>query len=375
MALDLGNIRQEIDKIDDEMLALFQKRMECSKQVAEYKVEHGLPVLNATREQQILDDIASKAGDNATRTELLFSTIMNISRGAQYPLVTKQSPVRDIIKSALNLPFSPQKIGFQGTNGSYSQMALKKLFPNSDDISFTHFEDVFKAVHDGKIDAGVLPCENSYAGTISENFDLLLKYDLKINAMTDLTVNHCLLVKKGADLSKIKTVYSHRQALSQCAEYITEHGFEPVAMENTAFAAKYVAESNDCTIAAIASESTAELYGLEIAKVGVQSAKQNFTRFMTVSRNLTANTDADLVSIAFSLPHTAGSLYKMLSMLASAGLNMTRIESRPDKESPFRYVFYVDFEGNIKDETVASMLCGLYDELPMMKILGNCKII
>ena len=375
MALELSEIREEINKIDEQLLELFLKRMECSGQVADYKVEHNMPVFNGAREQEILDKIASKSGEYGDSTRLLYSTIMNISRALQYPAVTKSSPFRQVIDNALSAEFSPKKVGYQGSEGSYSQTVAAKMFGDANMQKYAHFRDVFEAVASGEIDCGIVPIENSYAGSVSENYDHLLNYDLKINAIFDLPVNHCLLVKPGADLSKIRTVYSHPQALAQCSVYLNEHGYESAAMDNTAFAAEFVAKSADGTVAAIASEQAAEKNGLEIAARGIQtSGKHNFTRFIAISREMATPADAELVSIAFSIPHEPGSLYKTLSMLAANGLNMTRIESRPDRESPFRYIFYIDFIGNIADERTAALLCGLDNELPLLKLLGNCRI-
>lgn len=375
MALELSEIREEINRIDEQILNLFLQRMKCSGQVAAYKVEHNIPVYNGAREQEILDKISAKSGEYGDSARLLYSTIMNISRALQYPSVTKNSPFRLVINSAVSADFSPKNIGYQGSEGSYSQNVAKKMFVAAKMHNYAHFRDVFEAVANGEIDCGIVPIENSYAGSVSENYDHLLEYDLKINAVFDLPVNHCLLVKPGTDLSKICTVYSHPQALAQCNVYLNKHGYEPSAMDNTAFAAEFVAKSDDDTVAAIASEQAAEKNGLIIAAKGIQtSGKHNYTRFIAVSKEMAVAPDAELVSIAFSIPHEPGSLYKTLSMLAANGLNMTRIESRPDKESPFRYIFYVDFIGNISDEKTAALLCGLDNELPMLKLLGNCKI-
>lgn len=374
MALDLSQIRKEIDGIDEQLIRLFMKRMDCTKRVAEYKTQNGLPVLNVQREREILEKVGGAAGERETAARLLFGTMMDISRAAQYPLVTKNHPLRGEFGAALNRPFAPKKIGFQGTHGSYSEAAAAAIGADAERLSFEHFEDVFQAVSAGEIDAGVVPAENSYAGSISENYDLLLKYNLKISAMVDLPIEHCLLTA-GGDKSKIKKVYSHKQALAQCREYIIQSGFEPIEMENTAFAAKFVAESGDETLAAIAGERSAEIYGLTVAEKSIQSSNTNFTRFMAVSREMCVRPDADLISVAFAIDHTPGSLHKTLSMLSAGGMNLTRIESRPDKASPFRYVFYVDFTGNIGDEATASLLCGLSDELLMLKVFGNCKIL
>ena len=373
--MELSDIRKQIDEIDSQLLPLFLKRMECSSAVAEYKAEHNLPVLNAQRENEILDRLSKEAQGNETAVRLLYSTIMDVSRMAQYGKVSKGKRLAKQIEDAKDTSFTPKTVACQGVAGAYSHIGAKKLYENCEISFFDSFEDVFKKVADGEFDCGIVPIENSYAGSVVENYDLLLKYNLYINKAINLPIEHCLVAKEGATLESIKDVYSHNQGLLQCAEFIKEMGYNSHATKNTAVAARSVAESNDTTIAAIASSESAEIYGLNILKKGVQSSKLNSTRFVVVARKMQITKDCDHVSVAFPLPHVAGTLHRTLSKLAAANLNLTKIESRPMKSSPFSYLFYLDFCGNLFDKNIQALLSGMEEEIPDFTLLGNYKIL
>ncbi len=369
--MDLNEIRNEIDQIDGQLIRLFLKRMECSKAVAAYKTQNGLPVLNTQREKEILDNVAQKSGEMADEAKLLFQTMMTVSKVSQYPMVTQNHPLRQTVQKAFETPFAPKKIGCPGTLGSYSEEAAKTLFPASELCYYPSFEDVCQALKNKKVDAAVLPVENSYAGSVSENYDALLKYHLYINAAFNLPVSHCLVACKGTDRSQIRKVYSHEQALNQCKDYIDQNGYEKEEMINTSYAAKFVAGKADPTLAAIASRQTAQLYDLVILDENIQSSKNNSTRFIAVSNTMAVQDDADLISIAFRLPHQPGALYNVLCKLYCLGVNITKIESRPDKNTPFEYVFYLDLKGDLKNDKILGVLCGLQEELPMFEIFGS----
>ncbi len=373
--MDLKDIRKQIDDIDAQLLPLFLKRMECSKAVAEYKAEHNLPVLNAQRENEILDRLSKEAQGNETAVRLLYSTIMDVSRMAQYGKVSGGKKVSRQIDDAINTKFEPKTIACQGVAGAYSHVAAKRLYESSDISFFDNFEDVFKNVAEGKFDCGIIPIENSYAGSVVENYDLLLKYNLYINNAIKLPIEHCLVAKEGATLESIKDVYSHNQGLLQCADFIKEMGYNSHATKNTAIAAQSVANSDDITLAAIASKEAAEIYGLNILKKGVQSSRFNSTRFVVIAKKMQITRDCDHVSIAFPLPHVAGTLHRTLSKLAAANLNLTKIESRPMKSSPFSYLFYLDFCGNLFDKNIQALLSGMEEEIPDFTLLGNYKIL
>ncbi|MBQ2675800.1 MAG: prephenate dehydratase [Clostridia bacterium] len=369
--MDLKEIRNKIDSIDDQLLDLFLQRMECSKQVAEYKVANNIPVLNAQRESEILDKVASDAGDYAEHARLLYSTIMDISRSAQYPYVCKNNSLNEVITSATNTEFAPKIVGCQGTIGAYSEQAALTLYPDCEIKYYPTFEQVFKAIENGEVDCGVLPVENSCAGSVVENYDLLMKYDMYINQQVDLSISHCIAACPNADMGTIKTVFSHEQALNQCADFITEHAISPHSMRNTAIAAEYVANKGDDTLAAICSERCADVYSLKILHKNIQTSSVNTTRFVVVSKSMSIKPDASHISVAFTLPHIPGALYRVLSKLAAFNLNLTKIESRPVKTSLFEYLFYLDFNGNLLDEKTASLLASLNEEMPQFKLFGN----
>ena len=254
-------------------------------------------------------------------------------------------------------------------------MAAQRMYPNAEIKYYPTFEDVFNAVSSGEIEGGIIPIENSYAGSVVENSDLLIKHDLHINCAYNLPVCHCLVANKGADIKTVKTVISHEQALNQCSDFIKEHGYAQKSAANTAIAAKQVADGDDITVAAIASEATAELYGLQILARAIQTSDNNTTKFVAIAKNMAFSDDSNCISISFCIPHTPGSLYKTLSKLAAYGMNMTKIESRPDRHSPFQYVFSMDFTGSLCDEATVSVLCGMCKELPVLNILGNYKLL
>ena len=373
--MDLNQIRQQINEIDEQIVNLITKRMACSIDVANYKVNNGLPVLNSAREQEVLEKVSSKSPDLRNEMYALYSAIMDISKAQQYPIVYQNCEQKEKIFNGFRDRVGEiEKVICAGMDGAYSSMAAKKLFPNAQ-LSYTEdFSDIFDRVKSGEFDRGIIPVENSFAGSVVENYDHLIDFDMYITDAITIPVNHCLMGLAGAR-DKIKCVYSHEQALAQCAEFIDNHGYTPSLYKNTALAAKFVAESGDDTMAAIASERAAQINGLEIFERNIQSSDENSTRFVAISNKLTIGHDADVISIAFSLPHdTAGALFCVLSRLAAMGLNMTKIESRPLKSSPFEYMFYMDFIGNVKDEKTWGLICGLSDELPEFKFIGNYRI-
>ena len=252
-----------------------------------------------------------------------------------------------------------------------------KLFPDSEIDFYPDFSDVFEAVENGSADYGVLPIENSTAGDIRQTYDLLAKYNFYICKRTQIKINHCLAAKPGAD---IKTIYSHEQALKQCFGFLKEYPARQVPYANTALAAEMVANSDDNTIAAICSERCAELYGLETVKRDIADNPDNTTRFICISKRPEVTPDADIISICMSLPHTTGSLYRMLIRFALYGLNITKIESAPVpqakqdiKRETFDVVFYLDFEGNALDPEVVRLMTILEEEMKYFKFLGNYK--
>lgn len=371
--MNLEEIRKKIDGIDAQLLPLLVQRMKCSKQVAEYKHSAGIPVLNAARENEILDRVGENAGEFGGAAKVVFSTIMNASRALQHEMLGGGEQLRREIKAAINSPHNPAEpvIACQGVPGAYSNAAARLLYPGAKIRFYERFENVFQAVHSGEADYGIIPVENSSAGSVHEAYDLVIKYKFYISAALDLPVAHCLLGIKGSSVKNIKEVRSHPQGLLQCNEFIQKHGFTAISCLNTAVAAEAVSKLNKPEIGAIASRESADLYGLDILEEGIQTSQNNATRFIAISRQMKISQNADKISMLFSLPHTTGSLYSTLSRFAVRGLNLTKIESRPIQGSNFQYYFYLDFTGNVRDEETVNLLCALHDELPEFAFLGN----
>lgn len=373
--MDLTEIRKKIDDTDSKILPLLVDRMKLSLEVAQYKKEHNMPVLNVEREQEILDKILKQGGDYGRAIQSVYSSVMEASRSLQHNFLNGGSELRNVIEKSLKekgVAVKCEKVACQGVEGAFSSQASRKVFDEPDIIYYSQFEDVFRAVSDGEAEYGVVPIENSSAGSVHETFDLMMKYRLFISEAVDLSVNHCLLVKPETDVKEVKKVYSHPQALSQCSDYIKEHNLTPIPYRNTAAAAKFVSETDE-NAAAVASEEAAEIFGLQIAARQIQSSKFNKTRFLVLSRKLTIDENAEKISLIFSLPHVPGSLCNVLSRFFRCGLNLTKIESRPIKDSDFQYYFYLDFTGNVRNSDTLNLLCELSEELPAFTFLGNYR--
>ena len=264
-----------------------------------------------------------------------------------------------------------EKIAYQGIKGANSYEAAQRLFPESDLTAYKSFDDVFRAVEDGECAYGVLPVENSTAGSVAAVYDLILRYRFYIVGALDLLIDYCLAGLKQSTLGDIEKVISHPQALSQCEQYISRMGFESAACSNTAVAARDTAREKRLNLAAVCSYKAAEEYGLKVLDDHLQDNKNNKTRFIVISKKLYINENANKVSLCFSLPHVTGALFHMLQRFDSLGLNLTKIESRPIPDKDFEYLFYLDFSGSVKSEGVTSLLCKLSGELPEFSFLGN----
>lgn len=372
--MDLLELRNEIDKLDDELIPLLLKRMDISCQVAEYKVQNGIPVLNEQRELEILEDVASKCGEQGEVIKTVFSAIMDASRALQHKIIGGGVELRNLISNAKcekNLTANGEPIACQGVQGAYSGEAAKALFPDSPIDFHKQFEDVFEAVNQNKARFGIIPVENSTAGSVHESYDLIMKYKFFIVGAYDLRVDHCLCAKPGVKFEDIENVYSHTQALSQCNIFLKNFDFTGITFSNTAAAAKFVSESEKNNIAAICSESAAKKYGLKIIRKGIQNVTNNTTRFIVISKELVIDEDAEKISLIFSAPHRTGSLYRVLGRFSMTGLNLTKLESRPVANGRFDYYFYVDILGSVRDEQTLDLLCALSDELPEFSFLGN----
>ena len=374
--LDLLECRNKLDKIDSEIVRLFEERMQVCGDVAEYKIGVGKAVYDGEREKQKLAAVQGLAhGEfNQEAVKEIFSQLMAVSRRFQYGLLADHGQVEPMgFQEVDSLKKENIRVVFQGVEGAYSHAAVRKFF--GEEVFASHvpeFEDTMKEVEEGRADYAVLPIENSTAGFIINNYDLLLKYGNYIVGEVYVPISHMLLGLPEAELSDIKTVYSHPQGLMQSADFLSLHKeWEQIGVLNTAVAAKKVMEDRDKTQAAIASRTAGALYGLKELACEVNNVKGNTTRFLVLGKEPVYEKKAGKVSVAFEIPHVSGSLYNILGNFIFNGVNMTMIESRPIPEKTFEYRFFVDFEGNLGDASVKNALTGIRAEASSMRILGN----
>ncbi len=370
--MELEEIRKQINITDDRIAELFIERMKLCKEVSEYKIKNDLPVFQKDREEQVLQRMSDMFPKNMKESsQVLYQTIMDISKCFQYQQFFSDKNRIESEPVDLNVKC---KAAVPGTEGSFSQMACKKLLPNGEITFFNGFEQVFEAVDNKSFDFGVVPIANSTAGSVTATYELLKKYDLKICAGTKLRISHCLAARKDTDPNDIQIVYSHEQALMQCSDYITRHGYKGHNYANTALAAQFIAQS-DRPVAAICSHESALNNGLKIIADDIANAAENYTRFIVISKKTLCTEKADVISVSLSLPHEKSALYRLLTKFSVAGLNLTMIESRPLANTDFEAVFYLDFQGSIRDPKVAMLINQLEDELGYFKFLGNYEYI
>ncbi len=372
---DLLEYRGQLDEIDAQIVALYEKRMDVCKEIAQYKISTGKKVFDRQREREKLVKVKSLTHDEfyGHGVEELFEQIMSVSRKLQYRMLT-ESGVQGRLPfiGVDDLGTKNARVVFQGADGAYSQAAMVKYFGS--EVKSFHvdtFREAMEAIDEGAADFAVLPIENSTAGIVSENYDLLAEFENYIVGEQIIRIEHCLLGLPGTSIDQIDRVYSHPQSLMQSAKFLSERDWQQISMQNNAFAAKKVAQDGKPDQAAIASEYAAQVYGLEVLKKGVNQSDLNSTRFIIVTNQRIFRKDAKKISICFEVPHESGSLYHMLSHFIYNNLNMTRIESRPIPERSWEYRFFVDFEGNLADGAVKNALRGLREEAIGLRILGN----
>lgn len=375
--MELNEIRERINNLNDEMLALFMERMKLSEAVAVYKKEHKLPILDKTREREILAEMIQKGGaEYETYVYQFFNTLMNLSKARQSEILTSDSKVGEVIRKMVEneeaiFPKSGM-IACQGVEGANSQEACDRLFPHGSILYVNTFEAVFQAVQSGLCKFGVLPIENSANGSVRTVYELLQKYHFYVVRSTRQWIHHTLLVKPGTKLADVKTIYSHQQAIGQCSVWLEKmKGVNVVPAGNTAIAAKMVADASGKDCAAIASPRCAELYGLEILEDKIQDSDNNYTRFICISKEPVRYEGANHISLIVSCANTPGSLYEMLSKPASLGINMIKLESCPIPGRNFEFVFFVELEASVKEPTVLPMIEDLERSCPEIWFLGN----
>lgn len=352
--MNLEELRAEIDTIDDNLLQDFAQRMNVVGQIGLEKKSEGLPTLDPAREREKLADIVAKLPPEMEQYGYtLWSMLFEISRSYQSSLNPQPSALRKDIERAIadTQPLFPPAatVACQGVEGAYSQLACEKLFKHPQVMYFKTFESVFSAIENGFCDYAVLPLENSTAGSVKEIYDLMLSHSsFKIVRSTRLKVDHNLVAKKGTKMSDIKEIFSHPQAISQCAKFLDAMpGVKITACENTAAAAETVAKSERTDVAAISSYNCVELYGLERLAADIQDRSNNYTRFICISKKLEIYPGADKTSLMLVLPHRPGALYQILGRFYALGMNLIKLESRPLPDREFEFMFYFDLETSV----------------------------
>ena len=351
--MELKDYRKEIDEIDQKMVELFTRRMDIAADIGRYKQENNLPVYDPKRERQKLGTLTEMTREDlGAYVEGLYSTIFELSRAYQRMLSPKATALREEIEAAIestpNLFPERALVACQGVEGAYSQQACEKIFKRPQIMYFDSFEGVFSAIDSGLCPYGVLPLENSTAGSVNHIYDLMMEYHFHIVRSTRIKVDHSLLVRPGVKKEDIREIFSHEQALSQCSEFLSEmKGVKITPCANTAAAAKMIFESGRTDAAAISSRSCAELYGLQCLQDSIQNQGSNYTRFICISKDLEIYPGSDTTSVMMTLPHKPGALYRTLARFNALGINIQKLESRPLPGSDFEFMFYFDFESSI----------------------------
>ncbi len=372
----LDKYRKQIDKIDSKFIKLFEKRMDIAKKVGEYKKEHGMEIFVPEREKAILDKRSTQIKKDEYKKYAVdfFESLMRISKKLQSKIIDSDISDLEIIKTA-DFKEDNIKVVYPGIAGSYSGEALKAFFPDAKNVFNTEtFFEAAEMVSSKKVDYGVLPFENNSSGAIADTLDLIISQKLHISGEISIEVEHCLLGTKDSEISDIEEIYSHNQGFLQSNTFLkTLKNVKCIPLDNTAIAAKFIAETQSKKKAAIASKLAAETYGLKILKENINENSSNSTRFVIVSSRLTTGKECDKISAIFTTRHKSGALCDVLYVFAQNAINISHIESRPLKERNFEYIFHVDFEGNLSDENVRSTISSIKKLGVQFTILGNYK--
>ncbi|MCC0700257.1 prephenate dehydratase [Clostridioides sp. ZZV15-6383] len=392
---DLTSYRNEIDNIDKELIQLFEKRMNTVLEIAKHKMKNNTTILQKDREEKVLSRAVNNLDNKAYSQETIqfFNSIMEVSRGLQKRLINNDGEQKieysldasnrkfDLlhIDKYKSLKYELNKknilVGFPGISGSFTEEALNKFFNKKTyKKQFKEFKDVFIALKNRELDYGIIPIENSSTGAISETYDLLRKYDFYIVGEECIKIDQNLIGIKGTKLEDIKEIYSHPQGIGQSSEFLKQNStWKLIPFNNTATSAELVKKLQDKTKAAIASKKAANIYGLEIISPCINDITNNYTRFVVISNQIHIEEESNKMSIVFSVEHEAGKLYKVLGYFAKNNINMTKIESRPMKNTSWRYFFYIDFECSIYNSKVYDLLELIEHNTAYFKFMGVYK--
>lgn len=367
---DLTDLRKQINEVDEALVKLFFERMDIVHKVAEYKKESKMPVLDKKREEEVINRQLDKINDETKKEQLkeLLEFIMHLSRKSQREFLEQYN-----LEASPHKKIGYSKVGFQGVAGSFSHEALMEYFgEEADTISYLSFNDVFEALKKDEIKYGIVPIENSYTGSIAEVYDLLGKYDFHIVGEKCIEIEHNLLGTKDSDISSIEEVYSHAQGFLQCSRLFSNYSnWKLIPYFNTAKSAQYVSNVNKKSKACVASKKAAKVYDLKILKENINDSENNYTRFIIISKELCLQEKCHKVSIVLTLKNEVGTLSNVLKHFAENGLNMLKIESRPLLHKSWQYIFYIDFNGNLLENSTKKALELIEKESLFFKILGN----
>ncbi len=373
--MDINESREKINQIDDQLIHLFEQRMEAALEIARYKQQNHLPVYDPARERQVLlRQTAAVPPQLSASARVLYSTLFDLSRSYQHRYLSAPSDLPDRIRAAVKDEDFPAQavVACQGVEGAYSQQACEKLFDMPNIMFCKRFEGVFQAIESGLCRYGVLPIENSAYGSVDEVYDLMRQHRFYIVRSIKVKVNHQLMALPGTKLSDIREVVSHSQAIGQCGRFLkTLPDVKITPCENTAAAAKLVSQSGRRDLAAIASPACAELYGLVPLQKNVCDTDHNFTRFICIAREIEIYPGANRMSLMLTLPHKPGSLYRMIARFAALGLNLTKLESRPLAGTDFEFQFYFDLEASVRNDDAVNLVGELSSENEDFTYLGS----
>ncbi|WP_256436712.1 bifunctional chorismate mutase/prephenate dehydratase [Atopobium sp. oral taxon 416] len=376
---DLPEVRKDLDSIDSQMIDLFLQRMKLADEVADYKAKNHLPILDREREREKLARVANSVPmEFRNYAQVLEGLLMEAARAREYKDIGTMSNVGSQIYEAIKHEpkLFPQRanVACQGVEGAYSQIATDRIFKHPTIAYFDSFEGVFRAVEEGFSQFGVLPVENSTAGTVNQVYDLMMEHHFSIVRSTRIKIDHNVLAKPGTEMDQIKDIYSHEQAIRQCHRFLIEHPYIKVhAVENTAIAARMVAESDRDDVAALSSRACAELYNLNILMHSVQDTGNNFTRFACITKDLTIYPGADRTSLMLIVNHEPGALYKVLSRFYALDINLVKLESRPIPDRDFEFMFYFDIECPAEAPEFATLINSLGDVCEEFRYLGSYR--
>ena len=351
--MNIDEYRNRIDRIDKQLVTLFCERMDTASDIAAWKKEQKRPVFDPERERQKLLEVASSVPEELREyTASLYSLLFELSRSYQNRLLGTASELTAQIQGAIDetpaLFPSDASVACQGVAGAYSQIACDRLFKRPAVLYLSSFDAVFSAIESGLCRYGVVPLENSTAGSVNAVYDLMMNHNFRIVRSVRIKVDHCLLVNPGTKRAEIREIYSHQQAISQCEKYLQSFpNARVIPCENTAVAAKMVAQAGRRDAAALSSHACGKIYGLSCLESSVQDMDNNFTRFICISKKLEIYPGADRTSLMAVLPHEPGSLYKLLSRFYALGLNLNKLESRPLPNRNFEFMFYFDLETSV----------------------------